>query len=271
MAGAIAQPPYRLALITGASSGIGRSLALGLAARGVDVVLAARRAPLLESLRTEILALGGRAHVAVVDVADGDATAAAIRRLDAELGGFDLIVANAGVGADDSAGTPPFAWEAMRDALHTNLCGAAATLCAVLPQMVKRRAGHLVAIGSLASFGALPGSAAYCTPKAGLHMLLDCLRLDTHRAGVRVTEVRVGFVRTAMVERSTIPLPFLLSPDEAARHILDRLPAGPATIDFPLPMVALCRLLAGLPEPLRRLLSRRQTLVDSARGPTRPV
>ena len=260
---------YRTALVTGASSGIGRSLAVGLARSGTLVVLAARRQSLLEEVAAQIHRAGGRAVVAPLDVADTEATVARLRELDAQLEGLDLIVANAGVGVGGPTGGPTYAWEAMRGALHTNLCGAAATLTAVLPQMVARGRGHLLAISSLASFGALPGSASYCTPKAGLSMLTECLRLDTLHTGVAVTTVHVGFVKTPMVEKSTIPLPLLWSSERAAAYILQRLPLAPCVIDFPWPMVLLTKLLAALPTAVRDAIMRHQPWVNE-QGPAQP-
>ncbi|HEU4533554.1 MAG TPA: SDR family NAD(P)-dependent oxidoreductase, partial [Polyangiaceae bacterium] len=171
---------------------------------------------------------------------------AALRAFDAEAP-VDLVVANAGEGAPAPDATP-YAWETIERAFHTNFCGAAATLTALAPAMVARGRGHLVGIGSLASFGPLPGSAAYCAPKAGLAMLLACMRLDFAGTGVAVTTVNLGFVRTAMVARSTHPMPQLLEPDEAARRLLAALPRRPRTVTLPRALGAATRLLALVPE-----------------------
>lgn len=246
---------YRTALVTGASSGIGRSLACGLAAQGTHVVLCARRQDLLQALADQIGAAGGRADVCALDVADTEQTVRAIRTADARLGGLDLVVANAGVGAPPDV--PAWSWQALGEACQINFVGAAATLTAALPDMVERGRGHLVGISSLASFGALPAAGAYCAPKAGLSMLLDCLRLDLHGTGVAVTTAHVGFVRTAMLDHARHPLPQLLEVDDAAARLLRRLPARPAVIDLPQPLAALTRLSAGLPRWLRDPLMRR--------------
>ena len=243
------------ALVTGASSGIGRALARALAAHGHEVVLAARREALLLALAEDIRSGGGRASVLPLDVSETGATVAALRRLDAETP-LDLIVANAGVGVPPEA-TDPTSWEAIEAACHTNFCGAAATLTAVLPAMVKRGRGHLVGISSLASFGALPFSAAYCAPKAGLSMLLECLRLDLLDTGVAVTTVHLGFVRTPMVERSTHPMPQLLEADDAAERIVTALARRPAVLELPQPLAAATRALARLPRFVREGVSRR--------------
>jgi short-subunit dehydrogenase len=245
---------YRRALVTGASSGIGRALAIELARSGAEVVLAARRAAKLDEVAAEIAGAGGRARTLAIDLDQADAAAARIAALDEEIGGLDLVIANAGVGPRLDAA--PFSWEAVRGPCHVNFCGAAATLTAALPAMVARRAGHLVGIGSLAAFGALPGSAAYCAPKAGLSMLLECLRLDVASAGVAVTAVHLGFVATPMVAHRRSPMPQLLSPAAAARHIARALPGRPAEIAFPQPLALFTAALGLLPRPLRGLLFR---------------
>ncbi len=248
------RPAWHAALVTGASSGIGRALALELARGGTRrLVLAARREPLLRELAAELRGLGAEPVVAPMDVADSDRTAERVRALDQEHR-LDLVVANAGVGA--APGAAPLAWETLRGPLHTNLCGAAATLAGALPGMVDRRRGHLVGIGSLASYGALPGAAAYCAPKAGLAMLLECMALDLTGTGVAVTHVRLGFVRTAMVAASTHPMPQLLSPEACARVVVARLRRAPREIVLPRALGVATRALSLLPEGLRDLGAR---------------
>jgi NAD(P)-dependent dehydrogenase (short-subunit alcohol dehydrogenase family) len=246
---------YRHALVTGASSGIGRALALELAAGGASVVLVARREPLLSALAEDIERAGGRALVEVLDVSDADATARAIAAVDERVGGLDLVVACAGVGP--ALDEPSWSWRAIAAPLHVNLCGAAASLTGALPGMLERGRGHLVGVSSLASFGALPESAAYCTPKAGLSMLLACLRLDLEDKGIAVTAVHAGFVDTPMVAHRRSAMPQLLTAAEAARHIARALPARPARIDFPQPLAWAARLGARLPRPLHDALLRR--------------
>jgi short-subunit dehydrogenase len=248
-------PP--LAVVTGASRGLGRALALGLAERGNRLVLVARDRVALEKVATEVHGLGAEAIVEALDVAD-ERCVERLRQLDAEHGGFELVVANAGVGP--KLDSPAYAWETLAGPCHVNFCGAVATLTAALPAMVERGRGHLVGISSLSSFGALPGSAAYCAPKAGLSMLLECLRLDVAPRGVAVTTVHAGFIDTAMVAHRRETMPQLLSVDDAAARILAALPEHPARIDFPQPLAWTARAGARLPRQLRDAVVRR--LVD---------
>lgn len=250
----------RVALVTGASSGIGRSLALELARTGTTtLILAARRSDLLAELGREIRAKEVRTLLETMDVADTERSVARIREIDRDTGGLDLVVANAGVGA--APGSDPLAWETLRDPFHVNFCGAAATLTAALPAMVARGRGHLVGIGSLSAYAALPASAAYCTPKAGLKMLLDCLRLDLFGTGVATTHVRLGFVRTAMVAHSTHPMPQILEPDQAAHEIVRGLARRPREIVLPRALGTATRLLAAIPDPARELMTRVATKI----------
>lgn len=246
-------PRYRNALITGASSGIGRALAVVLARDGVEVVATARREAELLALKDEVAATGGRLSIEVMDVADGDRTVAQIRALDDRLAGLELIVANAGVGLGRGH---PLSWEAAREATQINYAGALATLTAVLPRMIERGRGHLVGVCSLASFGALPGAAAYCAPKAGLSMFLDCLRLDLAESGVAVTTVNPGFIRTPMVAHAKHPMPQLMDAADAAELIWTRLRDRPARIDFPQPLAFIARIAGALPRPLHDLIVR---------------
>lgn len=243
------------ALVTGASSGIGRALAIELGRLGVEVIVAARRIDALEEVAGRIRIAGGRARVLRLDVAEEDATVDAIRELDRDIGGLDLVVANAGVGAGD--GSPSYAWETLRHAFHTNFCGAAATLTAALPAQVARGRGHVVGIGSLASYGALPESASYCAPKAGLSMLFDCLTLDLAGTGVAVTHVELGFVRTPMVAASRHPMPQIVDADTAARVIVRRLVKRPRRIVHPRALALATRGLAALPQRVREVIARR--------------
>jgi short-subunit dehydrogenase len=236
-------------LVTGASSGLGRALAIELGRAGATVVLIARRKAELDRTATDVETAGGRALVCPMDVSKADALVDKMRELDTQLGGLDLVIANAGM--DARRGAIPYEWESIRDACHVNFCGAAATLTAVLPAMVARGRGHLVGVSSLASLGALPGAAAYSSPKAALNMLLDCLHLDLRGTGVAVTSVRPGFIRTPMLDGATHPLPQLLEADVAARYIVTRLAKAPATITFPKALAFAARLGAALPRRIR--------------------
>src|SRR5256885_4687898 len=123
------KPSPKRALVTGASSGMGLHLSKRLAARGIEVWLAARRKELLDEAVAEIERAGGRAHAMVLDIAQADETVEKLARLDEETGGIDLVVSNAGLaGARGAIPLPECTWADVRDVLHTNLIGNAAVL-----------------------------------------------------------------------------------------------------------------------------------------------
>lgn len=249
----MSQTEFRHALVTGASSGIGRGLALALARRGTRVVAAARRRDRLEALVREIGAAGGQAEALALDVGDGDATFAAVRAVDARLP-LDLVVANAGIG-----GITPgkkLDWTRVRDILTTNLVGAAATISAAVPGMVARGRGHVVGVASVAGFRGLPRFAAYSASKAGLITLLESLRIDLKPTGVAVTTVCPGYVDTELLTPGK-KHPFLVPLDEAVATILAAVDDKKAMCTFPAPIVASLKAAQLLPRPVYEFFATR--------------
>lgn len=235
----------RIAWISGASSGIGAELARQLAARGTKVVLSARRRELLEEVAASIRAAGGRARVEPLDVSDPEATVEALRRLDDELGGIDLVIANAGVG--NSRRAVELGWEDCAPTIAINVDGAVASLLALLPRMVERGHGHLVGISSLAGYRGMPASAAYSASKAFLITFLESLRVDLRGTGVFVTDVRPGFVRTPMTDANRFHMPFLMDVRDAAARVVDGIERRKAVVTFPWRLAALAQLARFVP------------------------
>ncbi|MDQ3265452.1 MAG: SDR family NAD(P)-dependent oxidoreductase [Myxococcota bacterium] len=219
---------YQTALITGASSGLGRGLALWLARRGVKVYAAARRAQQLE----ELAALSqGSVVPFVLDVAKTSQTLEKLRALDQECGGLDLVIANAGVGEVTNA--RKLDWDRVQRTIDVNVTGAAATLCAALPAMVERGRGHLVGVSSLAAFRGFPGSAAYCASKAFLQVFLEGLRVDLRGSGLKVTSIHPGYVKSEMTANTKGPMPFLLETEDAVERMGKAIYRGDAEFSFP--------------------------------------
>lgn len=227
---------YRTALVTGASSGLGRGLALWLSRRGVKVYAAARRGAHLEALAQEAKAAGAHVEPVELDVSHTDATLERIRALDDACGGLDLVVANAGVGGQTNA--RDFPWEHAKQVIDVNVTGAAATLSAVLPRMVERDRGHLVGVSSLASCRGLPQNAAYSASKAFLNTFLESLRVDLQGTGVRVTCIKPGFVKTEMTARIQHSMPFLLEADAAVELMGQAILRAEAEYGFPWQMAS---------------------------------
>ena len=173
----------RVAVITGASSGIGRALAVALAARGARVGVTARRADRLAQLVAEVRTAGGLIEAATCDAGDRAATLTAIRGLAEKLGPVDLLVANAGLG--HSAGADPMNVPAFEEMVRVNQLGVAYAFEAVMESMLARKTGHLVAISSMAAYKGLPGSAGYCATKAAVNAYCEGLRIELRGRGSR--------------------------------------------------------------------------------------
>ena len=244
----------RTILVTGASSGIGRALALEYARRGAHVFVTARREAELASLCSDITASGGRASKAVCDVSDPSAAFETVRAAERELGSLDMVVANAGVGGTQHAGR--LSLDEMMKTIDVNVKGAMATLASAIPIMLHQKQGHLVGVSSLAGRRALPASAVYSASKAALSTFLEGLRIDLAPARIRVSDVQPGFVETPMTATNDFPMPFLWPVEKAARHIVDRLEDGAQVVAFPLPLTAATRLSRVMPFALHAAVTR---------------
>ena len=223
--------------ITGASSGIGRSLARRLAADGERVVAVARRKPLLDELVEEIERAGGQAIALACDVTDRAAVREAVRQAEARFGPVSRLVAHAG-GAP-GANADGFRAAEVEAVVDLNLIGVANCIEAVLPGMLERRAGHLVAVSSLAGYRGLPGSAAYSAAKAGLTNMMESLRIDLRSSGVDVTLIAPGFVRTKPGKKKKKNRPLRLELEPATQLMHRAILARKPYYAFPKSLVAL--------------------------------
>ena len=232
---------YANVVITGASSGLGRALSLWFAHRGARVYAVARRDDLLESLRAEAAAGPGRVVPVRLDVAQTEAVGEKLRALDdATPGGIDLVVANAGVGGLVDAQRDT--WPAIQQMLQVNVLGATATLAALSPRMAERRKGHLVGISSIAAWIVIPRFSVYGATKLYLQTYCEGLRRELAPAGVRVTCINPGFVKSEMTINNRFPMPFLLETADAADRMGRAILRGDARFAFPWQMAWLTRL-----------------------------
>ncbi len=190
--------PGAVALVTGASSGIGEAVARQLAERGCRVICAARRR---ESLERSVAALTTPGHVLELDVNDAASVASVAERLPPELREIEILINSAG---HDIGGRVRFDEGEVEDWLQiveTNLNGVIRLCHALIPLMLSRGRGHVVNIGSRAGIHAMKTEAVYVASKFGMHGLTDALRLDYRDSGIRFSEVLPGSVRTQFAER----------------------------------------------------------------------
>jgi short-subunit dehydrogenase len=236
----------QVAVITGASSGIGWALAKALAAEGCKVGLVARRREQLAALAEEIQQADGAAAYAPADVAEREPTLAAIRHVADRLGPVDLLVANAGVGAPTRL--EPLNVHDVEKMFRVNVLGVVYAIEAVLPSMLARGRGHLAAVSSLAAYKGLPGESAYTASKAAVNIYMEGLRIQLRGRNIAVTTICPGFVKTPMTDVNEFKMPFLLTADDAARRIVRALRRRKKVFNFPWQMALLMKLTAWLPD-----------------------
>jgi NAD(P)-dependent dehydrogenase (short-subunit alcohol dehydrogenase family) len=208
------------ALVTGAGRGIGRAIALALGRSGAAVTGVSRTASELDSLVREIAGAGGRAAAHPGDVRDPKVCAAALARAREAHGRLQILVNNAGVGAQAPvAETSDEEWARILD---TNLSAVFRLTRAALPQLTDG-GGHVFMISSLAGTNPIEGMAAYCASKAGLDHFARCLMLEVRHQGVKVTTVAPGSVDTQFGGSRSGEAGWMLRPDDVAGTVLDLL------------------------------------------------
>lgn len=236
-----------MAVVTGASSGIGRALAIELGARGCRLGLIARRGSELEETARMIRSQGREAYAATADVGDRRALREAIGAIESALGPTQVLVANAGFGAPTRL--DPLNIDDVERTFRVNVMGVIYAVEAVLPGMLERGDGHLVAVSSLAALKGLPGESAYCASKAAVNTYMEGMRIALRTRGVAVATVCPGFVDTTIEPMDAAATPFLISAEAAARKIarvIETRKSG--VVAFPLRMAALMALIARLPD-----------------------
>jgi len=238
----------KVVLITGASSGIGRGLAIELAKRGARLGLVARRNDLLDEIVGDVAKQQGKSIALAADVQDSAAMRAAADRLRAEYGPIDMLIANAGIGTTTHAAELD-ATEVAR-IFGVNVVGAASSVAAVVPEMVKRGSGHLVAISSLAAYRGIPKSASYGASKAALSLFFESLRLDLQPKGIDVTIIHPGFIKTPLTAGREAKMPFLMELDYALAKIISAIEKKRKSYAFPWQLASIVRLGLIMPIPL---------------------
>lgn len=185
----------KIALITGATSGIGEACARKFAEGGYNLILTARREDILNSLKAELEAEGIKVKLLVFDVRDAQAAKAAVESLEEEWQKIDVLINNAGLalGLEKEYEGNIDEWETMID---TNIKGLLTMTRLIVPGMIERNDGHVINVGSVAGDAAYAGGNVYCATKAAVKAITDGLRIDVAESAVRVTNLKPGLVET---------------------------------------------------------------------------
>jgi NAD(P)-dependent dehydrogenase (short-subunit alcohol dehydrogenase family) len=230
--------------LVGASTGIGRATASLLHARGAKVFVSARNAALLDEF---VSAHPGSVSIAL-DVTDAAQLARAADEVAAASGGIDLVCYCAGHYKAMQATDFDLA-EALRH-LEVNHGGALKLIGAVLPHLLRRGSGHLSLVASVAGYRGLPHALAYGPTKAALINLAEALHMDLAPLGIGVSVINPGFVETPLTAQNGFAMPALITPDEAAREIVEGWKRGLFEIHFPKRFTFWMKLLRLLPDSI---------------------
>jgi len=249
--------PWNTVWIIGASSGIGRAVALRLANSGVHVAASARHAAPLEEVASSA---NGPVSIHLLDVTDGDVVERTAREIEAAHGPVDLALVCSGTWKPfDIDDIDP---QAFQDTIAVNYMGPVHVAAALVPSMRIRGTGQIAFVASVAGYFGLPKAASYGSSKAGLINLAQSLRTELDGSGVTISLVDPGFVATPMTETNAFPMPFLMEPERAAERLVAGLSTGRFEVTFPRRLAWPMKVIDLLPYPvffwlIRKFVARR--------------
>lgn len=234
----IINPAWKIAWITGASTGIGREIALQLAAAGVKVAVSARSVDKLQNL-------GANIYPFPLDVTNASAAQETLKLIEQTLGQVDLTVFAAGTYSEVAA--TEIDPKLFASIMSTNYLGTINCLSAVMPKMLARKQGHISWIASVTGYRGLPKAAAYGPSKAALISLAESLKPELDQHGITISVINPGFVETPMTAKNDFPMPFLMRPQDAATRTLEGLANKKFEITYPLRLVIILKFARLLP------------------------
>lgn len=226
--------------LVGASEGLGEALARKLAGEGAHLVLSARSEEKLKALAAEL----PNARIAPLDVTDASSVAAAAT----QAGPLDGVVYLAGY--YDPMKAQGWQSDSVEQMCAVNFTGGLHVLGQTVPAFVAKDAGHIVLIGSLAGYRGLPGSIGYGASKAALMHMGETLYADLHKTGVKVQNINPGFIKTRLTAKNDFNMPQLMTPEEAADHVIKAMKSSRFETAFPKPFAWLFSLAKFTPRKL---------------------
>lgn len=238
--------PIRKVLITGASEGIGKALALRYAAAGSELLLLARNEELLREVSEKIISIGGKAHFKKCDVTDRAEVIGAVQEALEKMERIDVAVLNAGVSGKTNFND--FTASQVENIFRTNLFGIVYFMEQLVPAMKSHGGGRIIGISSIADSRGFPGAGPYSASKSAVTKLLESARIDLKGSGIDVVTVRPGFIRTKMAMKNDFYMPFMLELDEAAGLLFNALESGRKRYSFPWQIALLADLTKLIPD-----------------------
>ena len=228
--------------ITGASSGIGRALAIKYSNEGWQVAASARR----ESLLNDLNKSNPNIHAFVLDVKDEKSVRNVFQNILQKFETLDICVFATGI--HDPEAEKKLSSEKIREIMETNFFGTLNCIMAVNSFFREKKDGHIAIVSSVAGYRGLPAASGYCASKAALTSLAESLYFDFKRKNVKVSLISPGFIKTPMTDKNTFPMPMIKSPEYAAEKIFIGLTKKSSfEIHFPKSFTILLKLLKIMP------------------------
>jgi NADP-dependent 3-hydroxy acid dehydrogenase YdfG len=232
-------------LITGASSGIGKALAIHYASLNFQVILIARNIDNLNTVVSEILKTGGKAEAVSCDVTNAEAFQNVINKIFSKYKRIDIAHLNVGIGCPTHFDR--FDLNEFKQVFDTNVYSIINGLNAIVPIMMKQQFGKIVATGSLADSRGMKGSSSYAASKIAVAHIIESARNELARFGIKVILARPGFVKTSLTAKNNYNMPFIITAEKAAKIIIKRVEKNNTRISFPLPMAIITNLFKLMP------------------------
>ena len=222
--------------IIGASEGLGRELAIQLSNLGVELVVSARN-----KVRLDELSLRTKAEVISLDVLDINS----VRKAFKAVGKIDGIVYAAG----DYTPLNSTSWniDEVDKMIAINFTGAARVLGLVVPKFIAQNYGHVVMIGSLSGFRGLPNAIGYGASKAGMMHLAENIKADLYKSNIKVQLINPGFIKTRLTEKNNFKMPFIMSAEDADKHVIRAMRRNRFQTNFPVMFSLIFRMTNFLP------------------------
>lgn len=236
----------KVVLLTGASSGIGYSLAKSLPKENCSLALLSRSKNTLDELVTEIKNDGAKALSYKCDVGNLDEVKHAFERIKNDFGRIDIAILNAGV--SHRADVKNYSVEIARNIFDVNVFGIINFIEQLIPDFIQRKEGMIVGVSSLAEARGFPKSGFYNASKSAASLMLESLRVELKPYNIKVLTVKPGFVRTPMTDKNDFQMPFLMDVDKAAKIIIDGIKKEKHIIQFPLTTVIGSKIIKLLPD-----------------------
>ncbi len=237
-------------LITGASSGIGKALAIAYARPGRTLFLFARHQERVQQVAEQVESRGARAVIKLTDVVQAQPLAKDLEDCDA-IAPIDLLIANAGISNPDRS----LNLSENEKIFAVNLQGVLNTIHPIIPLMQKRQRGQIAIMSSLAGYGPLATAPAYCAAKAAVKNYGIALSGLLRKYGVDVSVICPGFIRTPLTDKNPFPMPFLMDVEKSLPAIMTGLERGKLVIAFPKRMQFMAWLMSILPATWSRYIS----------------